>query len=336
MTPERDDEAGDDTRRNTTMTMLARTAERVYWTGRYLERAETTARLLAVNTSLFLDAPRAAGITWAPLLAVTGGVELFDELYPDAAEDNVVRFLATDPVNAGSVLAALAQASENVRTTRAVFPGEVWEGVNDLYYEMAERRDDVVPRWTRHGWLARVIDRCHAIVGVMASSMSRDEAYAFLRIGRYFERADMTSRVLDVRARTIGGEHGVDEDLAWMSVLQSLDADQAYRRRVPLRINGASVLDFVLKDPSFPRSISTSLDTMASCLGEIGPQAEPLAACEGTRRVVADARVRALAWEGLSEWVDDLQVTLHGMHDALASTFFAIERSPRSLLRASA
>lgn len=318
------------------MTLLSRTAERVYWTGRYLERAETTARLLAVHTSMYLDAPRAAGLTWAPLLAVTGGVEQFDEVHPSCSEEHVVEFLTTDALNAGSVVASLAQARENVRTTRAVFPSEVWEGVNDLYYEMVDRADDAVPRWSRHGWLARVIDRCHAIVGVMASSMSRDEAYAFLRIGRYFERADMTSRVLDVRGGMLSGESAVDDDLAWMSVLQSLDADQAYRRRVQARVHGASVLEFLLKDGAFPRSISTCLHTVSGCLDEVGSQDGPRAACAHTLSTIDEAKVRALAWEGLREWVDDLQVSLHGLHDAVAATYFATDRAVPSVLQASA
>lgn len=325
------------------MALLSRAAESVYWTGRYLERVETTARLLQVHTALYLDTPRSAGLTWEPLLAVTGSAEVFDEMYPSCSEEHVVEFLTTDTLNQGSVIASLAQARENVRTTRAVFPREVWEGVNDLYFDAVDRVDEAVPRWSRHGWVSRVIDRCHALVGIMASTMTRDEAYEFLRIGRYLERADMTSRVLDVRAGSLvdtradgGGELRPYEDLQWMSVLRSLAADQAYRRKVQTRVQGAAVLQFVLQDIGFPRSVAHSLATVSGCLDGLNRHDDVRAVCDRTRTAIEEARVRTLAWEGLTEWVDDLQVNLNDLHGALSDTYFNLERSRPSLLLASA
>lgn len=332
------------TRRND-MALLSRAAESVYWTGRYLERVETTARLLQVHTAQYLDTPRSAGLTWAPLLAVTGTAEVFDEMYPACSEEHVVEFLTTDTLNPGSVIASLAQARENVRTTRAVFPREVWEGVNDLYFDAVDLADEAVPRWSRHGWLGRVIDRCHALVGIMASTMTRDEAYEFLRIGRYLERADMTSRVLDVRAGSIAesraeadGVHELRpyEDLQWMGVLRSLAADQAYRRKVQTRIQGSAVLQFLLQDVGFPRSVAHSLVTVSSCLDGLNRHGEVRAVCERTQAAIEEARVRSLAWEGLSEWVDELQVNLGELHVALSDTYFALDHTRPSLLRASA
>ena len=310
--------------------------------GRYLERVETTARLLQVHTALYLDTPRSAGLTWEPLLAVTGSAETFDEMYPSCSEEHVVEFLTTDTLNQGSIIASLALARENVRTTRAVFPREVWEGVNDLYFDAVDLADEAVPRWSRHGWVSRVIDRCHALVGIMASTMTRDEAYEFLRIGRYLERADMTSRVLDVRAGSLADSRDDDgevrpyEDLQWMSVLRSLAADQAYRRKKQTQVQGAAVLGFVLQDVGFPRSVAHSLMVVSSCLDGLNHHDEVRAVCDRTRVTVDEARVRTLAWEGLTEWVDALQVDLIDLHGALSDTYFNLDHTRPSLLLASA
>jgi len=126
------------------------------------------------------------------------------------------------------------------------------------------------------------------------------------------------------------------EDLQWMSVLRSLAADQAYRRNVQMRLHGASVLRFVLQDVGFPRSVAHSLDTVASCLADLHRRDDLVEACRRTQALVDDARVRTLAWEGLGEWVDALQVELIGLHDLLADAYFSTERARPSLLLASA
>jgi uncharacterized alpha-E superfamily protein len=327
------------------VTLLSRAAEAVYWTGRYLERVETTARIVQTHTSLYLDLPRSAGLTWAPLLTVTGCAELFDEVYPSAAEDHVVEFLTTDGINHGSVLGSLAQARENVRTTRAIFPREVWEALNNLFNDAVDTSAAAVPRGTRHRWLGQVIERCQMVGGVMSGTMTHDEAWSFLVIGRHLERADMTSRVLDVRAGTLvdlrRDEQTLDDlrpyvDLQWQGVLRSLAAYQAYRRKVHTRVQGAAVLQFLLQDPAFPRSVSHCMDSVASCLEALARHADPLDACLRTQQFVDEARVRTLAWEGLHEFVDSLQLELARVHESVDGTYFRADPAERSLQLATA
>ena len=126
--------------------LLSRVAESVYWAGRYLERAEATARLVHVHTELFLDLPKAAGVGWTPLLAVTGSGQAFRHRHTGASEEEVVDFLAISAEHQGSILASVAQAHANLRVTQAVLPSEAWGVLNQLHSWVAQTRHEAVDR----------------------------------------------------------------------------------------------------------------------------------------------------------------------------------------------
>jgi uncharacterized alpha-E superfamily protein len=305
--------------------LLSRVAEAVYWTGRYLERAEGTARLVHVHTELFVDLPRAAGVNWAPLLVVTGSTVPFAELYADEAEDDVVRFLTADGRNPGAVISSLERARANLRTARPVFPRELWEGVNNMYLMAVEDAEHAVPRRSRMAWLDAVMAECQRLTGITSGAMSHDEAYAFLRIGRHIERADITTRVLDVCAATFF--HAEEQlrpyaDVTWMSVLKSLSAYQTYRRRTQTRIRGADALAFLLRDPQFPRSVEHCLIDISRSLVDLPHHDAALALCADAEALVADAMVQAMDWRGLHRYADRLQRELANLHEALVATYF--------------
>jgi uncharacterized alpha-E superfamily protein len=320
--------------------LLSRVAESVYWTGRYLERAESTARIVKVHTELFLDLPKSAGLGWTPLLATTGASDAFQDHHSRAEEELVVGFLIADRRNPGSVLASLEQAREAVRVTRAVFPREAWEALNDLYLIATETCEEAISRRGRLAWADEVISGCQRITGTMAGTMSHDEAYNFMRIGRHIERADMTTRVLDVRAGTLIDDPARQlrpyHDLLWMSVLKSLAAYQMYRRSVPSRVKGAEVLRFLLRDPQFPRSVEHCLTEISRCLLELPHHEEAMTVCASIETRLVAPRVSSLAWEGLHEFVDQLQVQLIELHDRTAETYFLADTEPTPALLASA
>src|SRR5947207_2300987 len=123
--------------------MLSRVADNLYWFGRYLQRAENTARLIMVNASLLLDLPKHATFGWGPLIDIVGAQETFKKLHPDASEASVVRFLTLDQGYAGSIFSSLHSAREILRTTRDTMPREIWEKLNDLYLFVQEKGDRV-------------------------------------------------------------------------------------------------------------------------------------------------------------------------------------------------
>ena len=309
--------------------LLSRVAESVYWSGRYLERAEATARLMKIHTELLLDLPRAVGIGWSPLLAVTGSRAAFDEHHEITSEDAVIGFLAINPDSSASILSSISAARSNFRVTRAVFPGSSWEELNRLYLWIAESHTYAVDRRTRIGWMERVIRDCQVLRGLLASTMSHDAAYSFLEIGRAIECADMTTRVLDVQAGVLLGRLGPTPDTAdpytditWASVLKSLSAHQMFRRTVRAGISGPDALRFLLRDPQFPKSVEFSLTRISQSLLELPRYEQAMACCAGVEKLLVDASVDDLAANGLHEYVDDLQVGIAGLHSALTETYF--------------
>jgi uncharacterized alpha-E superfamily protein len=329
----------DDDRKEPAM-LLSRVAEAVYWTGRYLERAEITARIIKVHTELFLDLPKSAGIGWAPLLAVTGAQEVYGLSHDGAEEDDVVAFLVSSADNPGSLLASLAAARENLRVTRAVFPRETWETVNEMYADAAERCAHTLTRRERLRWTDELVAGCQRISGALAGNMSHDAAYGFLRLGSHLERADMTTRVLDVRAGMPDDGPAQQEqpyaDLLWMSVLRSLGAQQMYRRNIQNRVWGADVLRFLLRDRGFPRSFLHCVDAMERCL-ELLPNADAArAACIAAAQHVEGSRTASLSWGGIPGYVDELQLDLVAINDALSDTYFHREPGERPRVLASA
>jgi uncharacterized alpha-E superfamily protein len=322
--------------------LLSRVAESVYWSSRYLERAEATARLLKVHTEMFLDLPREVGVGWEPLLAVTGSRTEFDERHMEATEDAVVRFLATEASSPASIVASIASARTNFRVTRAIFPNSSWEELNRLFLWTGESRSAAVDRKTRLAWMDRVIRDCQVLRGLLSSTMSHDAAYSFVEIGRAIECADMTTRILDVQAGVLLAELGSSSntaatyaDITWACVLKSLGAHQMFRRTVRSGISGADALRFLLRDPQFPRSVEHSLTRISRSLLELPRYDVAMARCARVQAQLVDAEVGALAGSGLHDYVDELQIGIGELHSALADTYFhavAASRTEGALL----
>jgi uncharacterized alpha-E superfamily protein len=306
--------------------LLSRVAENAYWAGRYLERAESVARLVTTHTELFIDLPKAAGLTWAPLLAVTGSEEDYEQVHDDTSEEQVVSFLLADVGHAGSVVAALAQARDDLRITRAMLPRRTWEAVNEAHLWAQETRRDAVDRRTRPAWTEQVIRRCHLIAGSIDATMSRDDTYSFIEIGRLVERADMTTRVLGVEADILvaGADEGLGAytDITWLAVLRSLGAEQMYRRTTGGVVDATGAVRFLLHDATFPRSVEHCLIEVSRWLLELPHQDVPMAECAAVERALDEAPEGRIDPADLTTFVDHLQTGLEQLHESLRETYF--------------
>ncbi|MBK8534918.1 MAG: alpha-E domain-containing protein [Candidatus Competibacteraceae bacterium] len=327
--------------------MLSRVAHNIYWMTRQIERAEDTARLINVNANLLLDLPRNTTFGWLPLIFIVGAEKLFFEkdLNRLADETNVVKFLISDSGHPSSIISSLAAARENLRTTRDTVPQEAWEQINSLYIYA---RDHVPSRRGRFEFLRRVIRGSQQIGGLLAGAMSRTAAYDFVRLGHYLERADMTTRILDVRsanllsragqtqtqtqiqtqtqtqtAATENGEQDPFESIQWMSVLKSLSAYQAYRQQVRVRVSGPDVLKFLLQDEYFPRAVVFCLRQLEICLKKLPRNDASLEALSALRQKLNAAAVPELAHEGLHEFIDEVQMGFGELHNQIAAAYFA-------------
>ena len=290
--------------------MLSRLADNLYWFGRYLQRAENTARLINVNTILSMDLPRRVELGWEPLVDLVGARALFAQLYDANGEDSVVRFLSVDERNPGSILCSLHRARESLRTTRDYMPGEVWERVNDLYFYVQDKGERSLGRARRHVLLESVQD------GALG--------FHFLGMGANLEQADMTTRILDARStRVIRAEDaGSFEAVEWMSVLRSLTADQTYRRHVRSRVAAAPVTRFLLQNREFPRSVACCLLRIRATLPRLPSHAEVEQELERTLLMVQDVDLDGLVESSLKEFMDEIQKGLDRLNEALCVAFF--------------
>ena len=304
--------------------MLSSVAERLYWLGRYLERTENTARLMSVYSNLLLDLPKHA-FRWESLVEITGFVSAFEQRFSAATERNVVKFLFDDP--SCSLRATTNYARENARTTRDLLPNEVWEKMNELHLLLESDISKRVNRSRRHEFLASIIDLCLELNGYLAGSMSRKSPYYFLKLGRNVERADMTTRVIDVACLNLIGRNKEQDAIAnilWMGVLQSLNAYQMYRQQVQDRISGVAVVDFLLGDTDFPRSVGYCLADMASSIKHLPHHSPALRAAQRVKRRALNASADALlVSEQLHEFIDGIQEDLSVVHNKICQIWFS-------------
>jgi uncharacterized alpha-E superfamily protein len=323
--------------------MLSRVAQHVYWMARYIERAEDTARLISVNANLLLDLPRTTDFGWEPLIFITASEALFYENYDQLDELSAIKFLLSDRENPGSILSSLSFAREDLRTTRDVVPREAWEQVNDLYLYVRNHLEMGMSRRGRYEFLKRITQGAQQVTGLLSGTMTHSAAYDFVRMGRNLERADMTTRILDVRSANLLirqsqsqfqeseeqtqeqtlQELNPFENIQWMSVLKSMSAYQMYRQQVRLRVRGPDVLKFLLQDPQFPRTVYHCLSELERCLDKLPRNAAILDSIADLKQRLTTANVPELAREGLHEFIDNLQIGLGHIHEQISVTYFA-------------
>lgn len=307
--------------------LLSRVAERLYWAARYLERAEGTARIVREHSNVIVDLPLSVTPAWDHLLGITGNREGFDKRYDIGDETSIVAFLVADSLNPGSVRMSIAQARENLRTCRDIFPVQAWNAVNDLYLTAGRDAADGVQRRYRSRFLEKVIAEHQRLLGILTSTMSRDEAYTMLRLGRHIERGDMVTRVLDVRAGLLLGERPEQaelyDDLQWSSVLRSLSALQMYNRRSATGDGATEVIRFILGESSFPRSVAYCLAGVQSAARELPLSESVLAACRAAIAELSSSDPTALLdADELHRKADRLQIAIGTISNRIAGAYF--------------
>ena len=306
--------------------MLSRVAERLYWSARYLERVENTARLVSVYDDLLFDLPQNVAISWYNLIEINSGVEAFNQRYKIRDEHNVVKFLLSDDTNSSSLLSSLKMVRENIRTSRDVMPGETWELINELDMYARENIKRGINRSDRHAYLNTIVEGCQKIIGLFAATMDRDAGWSFLILGRYLERADMNTRIIDA-ANTLMLQSRAEEaielgQVVWSKVLKSQSAYLSFRRTMRTSITGARAVTFLLTDPNFPRS-------QQYCLGEIKNAASALPRA-GIVLVTADNLLNktqgiehsSMLNEDFSEYLNQVQLDIISLHHQITENWF--------------
>lgn len=307
------------------MSLLSRVAERIYWSARYFERAETTSRLARVYGNLLLDLPRQAGLKWDLLIRITGCAELYQHLHPSPGADTAERFFVADRNNPSSVRSSLAHARESVRTTRDIVPSEAWRSINELCMHVNQELDAETSHRRRYGIHSTVVEGCQQISGLLADTMSHDSGYQFFRIGRGMERADMTTRIIDVRSvDMLEQTDGLEpySQLQWRSVLRSLHALQAYQLAVQEPIQQPLVQQFLFKNENLPRSLAYCTSRIRSSLRSLPRNQKPLTAINRVIRFLESVEVSTLKGAHLHAFIDDCQLRLAQLDREIDRTYF--------------
>ncbi|MCG8537396.1 MAG: alpha-E domain-containing protein [Pseudomonadales bacterium] len=306
--------------------MLARVAETLYWMARYLERAENMARLINVNANLILDLPKKTNIGWEPLIDITGTRANYEESYDNFEERSVMKYLIQDQDSPVSILNSLKWARENARTIRDVIPREAWEQINGLNLYAKDQLNVALSKRGRFSYLNEIILRSQTIVGLLSGTISRDQGYVFVRLGRNLERADMTSRIIDVRSANLLVDESLEdrpfENIQWMSVLKSLTAYQMYRQAMQARVRRSDVVKFLFQSQRFPRSILFCVQQLLRCINELPDSAEVRKSVEKLEAFLKKAELHAYSQSMLHEFIDEIQIELNTINDQLMSQYF--------------
>ena len=311
--------------------MLSRVAERMYWGARYLERAENTARLVRVYDAALLDLPEEAGVGWPLLVDICGARELFDARHPQGDDRETLKFLISDADSPSSIVASLGQARENFRTTRDLCPSEAWRSVNEMVLYGRETLPRMGSPRGRHEGLSGIVQRTQQLAGLLSGTMSHGDAYNFICLGRNLERADMTTRIIDIAAATLldtrTSASGLSNTL-WMAVLKSLSGYQMYRQYVRRRIRAEDVIRFLLQDTLFPRAVAHCLAGLETSMLKLPNHEEPLRAVLKVQGIVDSRLPERVKEAALRQLMDDLQVELAGIHEQTAAAWFLPEETP--------
>lgn len=316
--------------------MLSRVANSLYWMSRYLERAENTARLVDVNLQLLLDQrrldDRALAGHWMPIVQSAGDDELFAARYSRATGQTVTEFLVFEAANTNSILSAVTQARENARMVRDQIPVELWEELNRLYLFLREPRARTLLRSSPTELFQEVKASSLHLQGLTDATVVRNEGWHFIQVGKYLERADKTSRILDVRhdsfpQRGAPAAPSQTDALAWAAVLRSCSAWDAYKASYGAEVQPALVAEFLLLSDEFPRSVRFCVQELNWCIrsisgiadGRFSNDAEKLAG-----RLVAELQFGTAAeiFEvGLHTFIDVLQTKLNAIGDAIFQAY---------------
>ena len=316
--------------------MLSRVANLVYWMARYLERAENAARIVDVNAQLVLDLqtrqmaddPR----SWEPLVFVSGGDKEFHKLYgKEITERTVVDFMLFDRRNSSSVLSCVCSARENARCIRDQLSADVWEELNTFYLKL---KDDDYTRYTQLGsseYLNRLKSRIQLFYGIADSMIPRTQMWWFFELGRFLERADNTSRILDVKyymlLPDLSAVGSALDIIQWASVLRTCSAYEAFRRSRRGQLSLERVVDYLVRDETFPRSILFSISQARQALDQITgdvPHLDNNNASALTAQLHAHLEhtlIEEVITDGLHEFLDDVQLKLSEIHNGIQDTF---------------
>jgi uncharacterized alpha-E superfamily protein len=310
--------------------LLARYADCIFWLARYVERAENLARILDVNETFSRD--NRGGQNWRSIVQLNSDEERFFATHDTASVHSVVKFYVIDRDNPTSILSTIRYARENARTLRPLISTEMWVQLNVFYNSlMGLSAADLAPGRLA-ALFATIKEACQTHTGITEGTFFRDQGWYFYQIGRYMERADQTTRLLDIKYHLLlpsPSDVGSPVDVSqWNALLRSAAGYHAFRRVHAASTTPARVAGFLLLNPAFPRSVHHCVREVGRLLGEVKSQyalrrgndvAEEL---DRLQAVLATLDVSTILSRGLHEFLDTIQRQLIAITRELSVAFF--------------
>jgi len=317
--------------------MLSRVANSLFWMSRYIERAENIARLVDTNLQLLLDFrnldEQRLAAHWLPIVQATGDEKVFFERHARATGASVTEFLVFQTENPNSILQCICQARENARMVRDQITVELWEELNRVYLFVRSPEARQVWRQSPTEFFAQIKAGSLHLIGLASATLLHNEGWWFTQVGRFLERADQTSRILDVRWQTLperGAPAAINqtEALEWSAILRSCSAWDAYKSIYGADVHPKLVAELLVLSEDFPRSVRFCCQELDTALRKISGVAEGRFVNDAERhagRLLAELQfstVEEIFERGLHGYLDDLQIKLGRIGEALFNAYF--------------
>lgn len=319
--------------------MLSRHADALFWLARYVERAEQLARLLDVTYHGYLEDTAlqpSADAQWTPVLTIVDEVEKFHQTVAEFTTDSVVQYLTFGDQCDTSILKCLDLARQNARSVRELISSEMWEELNMFYLFLRDAKSrPLVNDGHPYGFFREVRNRSHLFQGITDSTMGRDEGWQFIQAGRSLERAYQTTRLVDVKyyillpdgPAAVGGPVDLHQ---WISVLKSCSAYEAFRRKYASQLSPGRVVELLVLDQDFPRSVFFSVQRLEDALKQISGSVDSLLPATHAERYTQELRQRLQQCKvadiiqfGLHEYLVDMADQIWQIGDAINAHYFA-------------
>ena len=310
--------------------MLSSTADHLYWMARNMERAESTARMLDVTyrMSLLKHGTSAPFQEWAAVLSISGLHYQYAEAHSEINAENVMNFMAMDESNPASIISSLRGARENARAVRGTVTSEVWEALNHTWLMIEERRNAGLPTDGVAEFFDWVKERSHLSRGIAYGTMLRGEAFRFIRLGTFLERADNTARILDVKYHillpSLQDVGGAADYYQWGALLRSLSSFECYRKIYSDVITPKRVAEMLILNADLPRSLRFCIREVHRLVGEIGgPAAGELIRQVGLLQAALEyGRIDDIVAQGLHEYLTNTLSHICAIGSEVSKAYF--------------
>jgi len=327
--------------------MLSRVADSLYWVSRYVERAENTARILDVNLQVTLDSehagPEDERLDWQPILATLEDLTCFKKHFSEINSRTVCEYVTFSRENPSSIWSCVAAARENARTVREYISSEMWERLNAFWLWINSSKARAICANSGIDFYRAVVDHSHQFQGTTNATLTHGEGWHFIQAGRYLERADSSSRILDLKYHILlpHGEQvgGAIDTVQWQAVLKSCSAFEAYRKLHPGQVLPWSVAEFIILHDTFPRSIHFCAEAVDAALHRISGTDRSHYSNEAERlagRLCSDLHyttITEIFRTGLHEYLDGIQGRLNAVAAAMHAQYCEWQEKPEESTR---